>query len=409
MNRREKLRGSVQPLFGQLSTSNKGRGMRKIFSGYYRPDEQQFSELWETCLFVFDANVLLNLYRYSQETRDVLIDILTKVSERLWIPHQVALEYHENRLSTIATQIRLYDDISKELQTSRRKLEDLLSDEHPSINVESLLKRIESSFSEIEGELSMHKAQHPDLSSEDDIRDILTDLFEGKTGNPYPQERLVEIYKLGKDRYEHKIPPGYEDNKKGSLKRFGNLVIEDKFGDLILWLQIVDQAKAEKKPIIFVTDDTKGDWWWITQGRTVGPRPELITEIRNEADVMFFMYTPDRFMQYAGEYLRVEITQEVVDEVQTVTAESTSWKDEILNALKALGGEAHLSEIYDYIKNTTARNLAKTWKATVRYTLQIHSSDSEAYRGGEDLFVRLERGYWAIRNDNNVIDDESEN
>ena len=85
--------------------------MKKIFPGYYRPTKKEFSNLWNSCLFVLDANVLLNLYRYSQETSDELIQILKQISDRLWIPHQAALEYQENRLQTIAKQLEVYDEI----------------------------------------------------------------------------------------------------------------------------------------------------------------------------------------------------------------------------------------------------------------------------------------------------------
>jgi hypothetical protein len=67
--------------------------MRKGFSGYYRPDEKEFSVLWKKCLFILDANVLLNLYRYPKKARRDLVKVLTLVNDRLWIPHQAALEY----------------------------------------------------------------------------------------------------------------------------------------------------------------------------------------------------------------------------------------------------------------------------------------------------------------------------
>jgi Apea-like HEPN len=75
-----------------------------------------------------------------------------------------------------------------------------------------------------------------------------------------------------------------------------------------------------------------------------------------------------------------------------------SWKDEIVEALIALGGKASLSQLYAQIENHTHRTLADTWQATIRYTLQIHSSDTDSYRGGEDLFQRLDKGYWGLRN-----------
>ena len=47
--------------------------MRKTFRGFYQPGKKEFQELWNSCLFVLDANVLLNMYRYSEATSDALI------------------------------------------------------------------------------------------------------------------------------------------------------------------------------------------------------------------------------------------------------------------------------------------------------------------------------------------------
>ncbi len=72
------------------------------------------------------------------------------------------------------------------------------------------------------------------------------------------------------------------------------------------------------------------------------------------------------------------------------------WKDEIENAMRALGGAARYEELYLYIEQTTERELTKEWKATVRRTIEDHSSDSMNYRA-EDLFVHLDKGFWGIR------------
>jgi hypothetical protein len=74
-----------------------------------------------------------------------------------------------------------------------------------------------------------------------------------------------------------------------------------------------------------------------------------------------------------------------------------SWKDEVVNTLNALGGKASLQEIYDYIENNTTRKLPDTWKSAVRKTLQEFSSDTESYKGGDDLFQHLDKAYWGLR------------
>src|SRR6185437_14851219 len=104
----------------------------------------------------------------------------------------------------------------------------------------------------------------------DEIRDQITALFEGRVGSRYDEKRLAEIYTLGAKRYEQKIPPGYEDTKKGGTRQYG---------DLVVWNEILDYGKERKRPVVFVTSDSKEDWWWKQGQFTIGPRPELIQEV----------------------------------------------------------------------------------------------------------------------------------
>ncbi len=97
--------------------------MREIFSGYYRPTDDEFSALWKNALFVLDANVLLNLYAYSTETMKEFIGILEGISDRLWVPYQAASEYQRRRLGVIQQQVAAYDSIQKALKNAQNKLE----------------------------------------------------------------------------------------------------------------------------------------------------------------------------------------------------------------------------------------------------------------------------------------------
>ena len=100
--------------------------------------------------------------------------------------------------------------------------------------------------------------------------------------------------------------------------------------------------------------------------------------------------------------------QEATKKFQELATTKSSWREEIVSALAALGGEASLGDLYKYIEANTSRVLAETWKATVRYTLQTNSSSSKSFRTGKDIFVRLERGRWALRDDSDIRDTNSE-
>jgi len=56
--------------------------MRDVFPGHFRPTPDQFESIWSKCVFAVDANVLLNLYRYSSDTRKELEKTLTTVRDR---------------------------------------------------------------------------------------------------------------------------------------------------------------------------------------------------------------------------------------------------------------------------------------------------------------------------------------
>jgi hypothetical protein len=45
--------------------------MKGQFPGYFTPSKDDFTALWRDCIFSFDANVLLQLYRSTAETQEV--------------------------------------------------------------------------------------------------------------------------------------------------------------------------------------------------------------------------------------------------------------------------------------------------------------------------------------------------
>ena len=94
-------------------TEQKSTTMRDLFPSYYRPTDEEFKELWEKCFFIFDTNVLLNLYLYDKKTLNDFLKVLKVVNERLWIPHQVALEFQKNRIDNIKKRNKEIGDLKK--------------------------------------------------------------------------------------------------------------------------------------------------------------------------------------------------------------------------------------------------------------------------------------------------------
>ncbi len=86
---------------------------------------------------------------------------------------------------------------------------------------------------------------------------------------------------------------------------------------------------------------------------------------------------------------------------------TVTWRDDVKATLSHLGGKASLHSIYREIKKerrNAGRSVPRTLEAVVRRTLEDHSSDSDNYRGGLDLFYMPEGkgvGVWALRPQSN--------
>ena len=91
--------------------------MKDLFPGFFKESEESLKQAWDECIFVFDANILLNFYRYSDSTRNEFLQMLVEIKERVWIPYRAAEEYLNNRLSVIAKQESSYDETEKAINS----------------------------------------------------------------------------------------------------------------------------------------------------------------------------------------------------------------------------------------------------------------------------------------------------
>ncbi|MCF7809819.1 PIN domain-containing protein [bacterium] len=302
--------------------------MLSDFPGFVKLTEEQNKQLWGNCTFIFDTNFLLNLYRHPHDARDEVITILESIKERIWIPNQVALEYHRNRHKIISDQkikFQKSKDLFSELKNELNKkiIKDGLKRLHPFIDYDKYCKMIDDFISKIHKELDDGDSRQPDIFNEDDILIKLTELFGDNVGAPIStQKELDDIFKEGENRYRLGIPPGFRDKGKEKDKdsasySYGGLIMKKKFGDLLIWHQIKEFAKLEDiKFIIFVTDEKKDDWWYEVSGKTIGPRPELVDEIERESHVsLFHMYNTEQFLKQSKKELKTNISDQSISSI----------------------------------------------------------------------------------------------
>ncbi|MDQ0805458.1 PIN-like domain-containing protein [Priestia megaterium] len=301
--------------------------MLEQFKGFIGYSKEEFQELWDKAIFVVDTNVLINFYKYtSKESTKSLFDILKKLKEndRLWIPHQVALEYFFNYESDMNKQTEGYNSLGEELtklQNNAVKIFSTVKSQYPYILTDKFqffIDNLKTSNKELQDGLKKEIEQLPDANETQ--KDIL-ELLDGIIGEAYPQQRIKEIQDEGKDRYQHNVPPGFkdkDDNNKKNYRTYGGIRYQQLYGDLLVWNQMIDKSKNEDNPtpIIFITEEKKADWWEKEGQNIKRPHPHLIQEFFNQTGENFYMYRTDNFVKFAKEYLNAEVTDEQVEHVK---------------------------------------------------------------------------------------------
>ena len=309
--------------------------MKDLFKGYNHNRNINYSDIWDNAIFIFDTNVLLNLYRYKKDTRNALIEVMSNLNDKVWIPFHVCLEYNRNRHVVIASQNSTYSEVKKIVTESHQQLTNKLKTlnldkRHTNIDVTDFLDLFSKNCSEFKDMLDNLEEEKIPLTGYDDIYNKLSEIFNDKRSGEEPKEQAtVDSWnKLAKIRYENLIPPGYKDQIKdkneASIFSHGKINYHKKYGDFIVWMQIIDlcEKNTDINNVIFVTDDNKEDWWHIVNSngkKTIGPRPELIHEITTVSSVNnFLMYNTEKFLEKSIIYLDSKIENNVIQDVKEV-------------------------------------------------------------------------------------------
>lgn len=307
--------------------------MKQSFSGFYSPTDEEISNAWQDkkTIFIFDTNVFLDIYSYKESTRDDFFSSLEKLKNNIWIPFHVGLEYQRNRLNVISRVKAIFRHARKELR-GMKGLENKdeikrITDMFPSLLKETsdLSKKIDSLIDGYENSLKDLDNKQPCVRSHDRIREKLNELFCDKVGVAPSQEKINEIESEGEDRYKNKIPPGFKDDNKEEFFCYGNVIYKNKYGDLIIWKQIIEHLDSNKEinNVIFITNDTKKDWWFtIDSGgdKRVGPHALLIDEIKKLENVKLFdMYTSADFLKNTSEYYSdFRVSEDSINDVKEI-------------------------------------------------------------------------------------------
>lgn len=272
---------------------------------------EEFQAIWdEDPIVVIDTNVLLNLYRWSAGTSEQILENFNEVIDSLWIPNQVITEFRRHKDKVRNQSFNKYKNLTSEVNRTLKNTHTELSKKFlqygkykfPKIKelatvLEEELEKVKKVSEDFKDSIADEINNNVTLLSNDEVSNLVDTLTNnGRVGREFTFQRLLEIYEEGDRRYKYKIPPGYRDEEeKGELDL-------RKFGDLILWKETLEKSVNEgNKPVIFVTEDVKPDWWDINaEDELIGPRKELIKEFNDFVgdNVSFNMFTLSEFNTY---------------------------------------------------------------------------------------------------------------
>lgn len=288
--------------------------MKKEFEWYFPLSKGDLNNIWDDGILTVDANVLLDLYRYHESTRNTLIESLKVFNDRLWLSNQAAEEFIRNRASVIISSEKTFRQAKEEVENFQSSLEKTISQLKgnriiPDEIADGLIEKIGPAVEEALDQITKSKSNYPKYLNDDPILEQLMEMFDDSIGPKFSEEVIPDLIKEAERRVENKIPPGYMDEDKES---------DRKYGDYFLWRQILDKSKSEKKPIIFVTSERKEDWWERISGKTTGPRPELLREAYDYTGNRILIYQTDRFLEYLSQRSGNALDSDAVAEIRAV-------------------------------------------------------------------------------------------
>lgn len=306
-------------------------------------------------VIVLDANVLLHLYRITPAAREQILTTLLEVRNRLWIPHQAALEFHRNRVDVVLNRLSQFREVRRILKDATNKatnevrkavlrfthlrqmnMTDRAWDpEANGLSEESILSRLDGIMDSALAELVTLEAEHDlapnDLRDGDPVLARLDEVTKGRIGPPYPQAELRRLVEEATSyRYPNLIPPGYRDaERKPTLYRAA--------GDYILWRQVMDYARtaARGRMLVMVTSDAKEDWWEIDKnGKVQRGRPELRQELFDHSRSAMVQMMLSDFLEAAIDQFPGRVSPDTVSEVRE--SEKTAQVVENLDVLSSM-------------------------------------------------------------------------
>lgn len=355
------------------------------------------SKVKDQCIVVLDTNVLVVPYTVSPKSLVEIRNAYTGLLEqkRLVIPAHVAREFAKIRARKIGD---IYEVLHKKVSNPPQlyKAYPLLEAVPEFAEVQRIEQEIERKLPDYKNALQKLMDRIKAWNWDDPVSSLYLEIFRGAPIRDLPAND-AELQKEFSSRNERNQPPGYKDAGKDT----------NSAGDFVIWKTILDIGRSEKKPLLFVSNEGKPDWWHKSGGQPLYVRYELVDEYRRSSEGQgFYLSSLADFLSAFG------ASETAVDEVRVeemVAVElsggrqSTSWLEQLKSAANR-DPLAAFVEAMCYLDGVTARfaeqvgsnafrNMARTTLFTHRWYAQFDLIIPEPLRSRLREIIVRERNF----------------
>ncbi|WP_161895379.1 PIN-like domain-containing protein [Gordonia spumicola] len=323
-----------------------------IFSDFFEhsdPDLVDNADTRRRALYAIDANILINLYRYSDDTADQYIRALGQMQSSLFVPHQAIKEFWANR-DHVRKGVH-HSEAKGKIESAKKVLIKSFREWSIRSNVS-----VDSTSSELVGGIDEAVAAmmaHIDASSSNHAEGVTDAIIAGlneaigdRVGEPPTASQrdslLAEFnnrVKAGKDT------PGAADIGKGD---------DRSAGDFIFWTQCLDEVQRLRSgaegplDLTIVTDEVKEDWVRPSApGSAKRARLGLVREYYDRTGGTLRLVDRSGILEIAMSQFGADVTDAAREQVDNVADSiGTEWTKEIvesyMNVLWNLGSAPQL-------------------------------------------------------------------
>lgn len=208
-------------------------------------------------LIVFDTNIFLNFYYYDEWELNSIKKFLNDISLYIWEPIHIKEEFLNAREKKIKEVLQQFKDLEEFFKKENKNTQDFMKNfkRNHMIDIDFFHKYKDIFNYDIQHRYSVQKKYFEKNITriggyKYEKNDILLKILNENIFSKIDESLNFNINEYLNYYEKFENYPGKADLEKNN----------NKYGDFIIWIAMKLKSKKEKKDVIFVTGEKKGDW-----------------------------------------------------------------------------------------------------------------------------------------------------